>query len=196
MLEAFSTGPYAMLLPTRRTVLSAGLLTATAAAGAVRATPVFAFRAGVKSVLTARQSAICHIADYGNTQVVLLIVNGATVEVHARRAGLYHPKDPAVSRSVRALAPVDLNRLISAAGGLDQPVNGSVRNDAFHALYQSLKPMPVARACGSNCRAMGSGQALPIKDAFFRDWSFAHAPSGPFLAFSSPTVKAVWSLES
>lgn len=181
---------------TRRTVLSATIAAAGNAYGA-SAAPVFAFRGGVKSVLTSRQSAICHIADYGTTQVLLLVVNGAPIEVHARRNGLYHPKDPAKSRSVRALAPVDFNRLITAAGGVDQPVNGSLRANDFNALFNSLKPVPLTRACpGGACRTMGTGQRLAINDGFFRDWSFAHDPSGPFLAFSSPTVKAVWSLES
>ncbi len=42
----------------------------------------------------------------------------------------------------------------------------------------------------------GGENRVPLARGFASPWAFAHDPIGAFLTFSSPTVKAVWSLES
>ncbi|ESQ78366.1 hypothetical protein [Asticcacaulis sp. YBE204] len=200
------------------TALSLSLPRVAAAAG-------FTPHGGIKTLMTARQSAVCNIADYNGVQTLVLLIGGAPVEAHARRNGLYQTKDLRRSRSVKAITPVDFNRLIAASGGLDKGVNGTARASDFYALYNSLTPAVTApdpcpadfaqRSPGERtiirqglstaahqryapCFSLG-GDATRLdfsQDSFFDAWTFERDVQGHFYGLSAPGVRAIWSLEA
>jgi len=158
------------------------------------AEPVFEAHPGVKAALQARQTGVFHIADLGSYEILLLMVNGVAVDIHARRRGIYQQKDPARSRSVKTIAPVDLNRLIVAAGGVDTGVNGTPRASAFFTIYNALP----AHVSLPPARVPAPGDLLPLdfsRDAAFDGWTFERDARSGACAVSLPGVKAFWILE-
>jgi hypothetical protein len=178
---------------TRRALI--GVAAAMFGAGIASAATRFTSYPGVKAALQARQTGLFRIAELGVFETILLCVNGAPIEVHVRRNGLYQRKDPARSYSPRDLPPVDFNRLITAAGGLDAAVNGTPRAAGFYGLYNAMARlsddafavMPVA----------GDAPArLPFStDPFFAGWSFSHDTRTGAYAFTAGDIRAYWILE-
>jgi hypothetical protein len=184
-----------MAHPTRRLTLKA-LIGATAAApsaaGAARFTPY----PHVKAALMARQSGLFKVASLGTVEIILLCVNGAAIDVHARRNGIYQPKDASRSHSPKAMAPVDFNRLITAAGGLDTGVNGSPRQAGFYALYNHLAVAPTIDAFGVVPVADEASQRLGFStDPFFAGWTFVYDARPGTLTFTAGDLRAHWILE-
>ncbi|MDC7684589.1 hypothetical protein PQU92_14990 [Asticcacaulis sp. BYS171W] len=189
------------------------------------AAPTFAPRPALKGLMAARQSAICHVADYGGSQTLILLINGIPVEAHLRRNGLYQPKDQRRSRAAKPVTPVDFNRLIAAAGGLDKGVNGTPRAAEFFALYNSLMPAVTAPdPCPADFAHRTTSERATIRqglgtaaytryapcftldgdavrldfsdDPFFDTWTFERDAQGHFYGLSAPGVRAIWSLEA
>lgn len=187
-----------MAHPTRRVTLKT-LIGATAAApfaaGAAGA-PRFTPNPHVKAALMARQTGLFKIASLGAIEIILLCVNGAAIDVHARRNGIYQPKDASRSYSPKAMAPVDFNRLITAAGGLDTGVNGSPRQAGFYALYNHLAAVPAIDAFGIVPVAGEAGRRLGFStDPFFADWVFGYDARPGTLTFTAGDLRAHWILE-
>lgn len=185
----------------------------------------FSVYPGLRSLIASDQTAIVRIAELNGTEILLLLLDGTPVEAHARRNGLYQPKDARRSTSPKPLAPVDFNRLITQAGGLNLGVGGTDRHAAFMALYKTLKPSPPSvQACPAElerrsaadisairrelqhpdnrrfvpCFSLGpDAQRLPLsEDPMFRTWTFERDVQGHFLGLTLPGLKAVWSLEA
>ena len=183
---------------TRRALIGAGAIIALGygpghgdAWAAARFTP----HPNVKAVLQTRQTGLFRIAELGVFETILLCVNGTPVEVHVRRNGLYQRKDPARSHSPRDLSPVDFNRLITAAGGLDSAVNGTTRAAGFYGLFNAMARqgedafavMPVAGDASAR---------LPFStDPFFAGWSFTYDARTGAYAFTAGDIRAYWILE-
>ncbi|MFP1132261.1 hypothetical protein [Asticcacaulis sp. W401b] len=213
-----------MGLWTRRAALGSTAATVMAAPLTIAAT-AFTPSASVKALMSAHQSAICQLAEFGGTQVLLLLINGTPVEAHARRRGLYQRKLSRLTQSGKAIAPVNFNRLITAAGGIDRPVGGTARAPEFNALYAALPPVPQApdpcpadfdqRSAAERSvirqalRAPDNSRYLPcfVEDAqtvrlpfsddpFFTAWAFERDAQGHFLALTLPGVRAIWALEA
>jgi hypothetical protein len=183
---------------TRRALIGA---TATAFVGSALAgraitAPRFTPYPNLKAALQSRQTGLFRIAELGIIETILLCVHGAPIEVHARRNGIYQRKDAARSRSLRDLAPVDFNRLISAAGGLDTSVNGTSRAISFYALYNTLAAAPATEAFAVLPASGDTATRLVFStDPFFSAWSFAHDPKTGAYAFTAGDIRAHWSLE-
>ncbi|UDF05724.1 hypothetical protein [Asticcacaulis sp. AND118] len=215
-----------MAILTRRTLfrLTAVSLSAAAVASAPATQAAFVPHTAVKALITARQTAVCHIADQDGIQTLLLIVNGNPTEAHARRNGLYQTKDLRRSRSAKAITPVDFNRLIALAGGLNQGVNGTPRAADFFNLYNALSSAPatpdpcprdfsqrskaeralIRRDLGLSenrryapCFTLGSNAVRLdfADDPFFDAWTFERDVQGHFYGLSLPGLQAIWSLE-
>jgi len=215
-----------MAILTRRTMfrLTAMSLSAAAVASATSVHAAFVPHTSVRALIAARQTAICDIADYEGIQTLLLIINGTPTEVHARRNGLYQTKDLRRSRSVKAITPVDFNRLIALAGGLNQGVNATARAADFFGLYNTLSsvaatpdPCPrdfsqrskaeralIRRDLGLSenrryapCFTLGSDavRLAFADDPFFDAWTFERDVRGHFYGLSLPGLQAIWSLE-
>lgn len=187
-----------MAHPTRRLTLKA-LIGATAAApsasGAASA-PRFTPYPNVKAALMARQTGLFKVASLGAIEIILLCVNGAAIDVHARRNGIYQPKDASRSHSPKAMAPVDFNRLITAAGGLNTDVNGSPHQAGFYALYNRLAAAPTIDAFGVVPVAGEVGQRLGFStDPFFAGWTFVYDARPGTLTFTAGDLRAHWILE-
>ena len=158
------------------------------------AEPAFTPQPGVRAALQARQTGVFRIADFGPYETLLLLVNGVAIDLHLRRRGIYQQKDPARSRSVKTVAPVDLNRLIAAAGGLDQPVNGGPRAAGFFAVYKALP----ANVSLPPARTQAAGAMTPLtfsRDPAFDGWTFERDARADAYAVSLPGIKAFWILE-
>lgn len=209
---------------TRRAALrstAATMMAAPLTAAAATFTP----SAGVKAFITAHQSAICQLADFSGTQILLLMINGTPVEAHACRKGLYQRKVSRFTRSGKAITPVNFNRLITVAGGIDRPVGGTPRAAEFNALYAALPPAPQAPdPCPPDFDQRSSAEQAIIRqalrmadnsryipcfvegvqtvrlsfsdDPFFAAWTFERDVQGHFLALTLPGVRAIWSLEA
>lgn len=208
---------------TRRYILSLGALvlcsrTPASAAAAIGVSPQ------LKGFLSARQSGVVHVATVAGTQILLLIINGLPIDVHARQNGLYITKAPGQTRSVKTIAPVDFGRLIAAAGGTDKGVNGSEKARDFHSLYASLNSVPMAPLpCPADFSEKSAEEKTLIRrqvrqppysrygacvmpdqplirlpfadDSFFDAWSFTRDAEGHYLGLSLPGIRAFWSLE-
>ncbi len=180
-----------MTIWTRRRLLGAVTVLSASLPAEGDAAPAFTGHASIKSVLQSGQTAICTIADFGTIQTLVLAVNGVATEVHARRKGIYQAKLAARSHSLRTVAPVDFNRLITAAGGLDQIVNGTTRAAAFFKIYQGAGNATPA-ATGS----VGNGQRFAIAgDPFFNLWQCDYDSRTHTFGFDAPGLRAVWTLE-
>lgn len=139
---------------TRRGLMTAGALTLFGPAllhdesqGAV---PTFTGHPAIKSAILNRQTTIFNVASLATgssrVQTLVLVVNGVVTEVHARRNNIYLTKRTSQSSSIKVISPVDYNRLITAAGGIDTWVNGTQRAANFYAIYNSLGLNPTNRA--------------------------------------------------
>jgi len=209
---------------TRRHILGSTGAGLTLASSRVYAAPAFTPRAALRSLVASGQSAVCHLADYGQLQILICLFNGAPTEGHARRNGLYLPKDIRQSRSLKPLSPLDFTRLINTAGGLDRGVNGTMQQDDFLALYKTLEPaVSVPVACPSDFRSLSHAEQAQIRrqpdngrfrkyltcfppdapasrrplfsDSLFSAWFAEFDNQGHFFGLSLPGVRAVWSLE-
>ncbi len=155
------------------------------------AAPMFTGHTLIKSIIQSGQTAICDVADFGTVQILVLVVNGTVTEVHARRKGIYQAKQATRSYSQRAIAPVDYNRLITAAGGLGQTVNGTARATSFFKIYQTVGS-DTAGTAGS----IGNNQRFDIAtDPFFALWTFDYDARSHTFGFDAPGIRAVWTLE-
>lgn len=180
---------------TRRALIGAGA-TAILASGTARAAARFTPYPNVKMALQSRQTGLFRIAELGVIETLLLCVNGAPIEVHARRNGIYQRKDAARSQSVRDTAPVDFNRLIAAAGGLDTGVNGTARAAGFYVLYNAMAVLNPADAFTVVPVASDTATRLPFStDPFFAAWSFSYDARSGAYAFSAGDIRAHWILE-
>ena len=179
---------------TRRALMSAAtaaMFGPAAAHAAARFTPY----PNIKAAMLARQTGLFRIAEFGVVETILLCVNGTPIEVPGRLNGLYQVKDAARSHSPRDLSPVDVNRLITAAGGLDAAVNGTPRAAGFYSLFNAMARqdedafaiMPVAGDAPTR---------LPFStDPFFAGWSFTcDARTGAY-TFTAGDIRAYWILE-
>ncbi|WP_343683426.1 hypothetical protein [Asticcacaulis sp.] len=208
---------------TRRKILSLGALflgSQTTAYGAVTSGGA----SQVKAFLNARQSGIVRLATFTETEILLLIINGQPIDVHARQNGLYISKSPGSARSVKAIAPVDFGRLLTAAGGTDKGVNGTDRARDFNSLYGSLTSVPLAPlTCPADFAQKSTEEKALIRrqirqphysrygpclmpdqplirqafadDPFFDAWTFTHDANDRYLGLSLPGIRAFWSLE-
>jgi hypothetical protein len=178
---------------TRRALIGAGAIAALG--NGARAAARFTLHQNVKAALQARQSGLFKIAGLGVFETILLCVNGAPVDIHTRRNGLYQRKDAARSHSLRDVAPVDFNRLITAAGGLDAAVNGTPRAAGFYALYNAM----AAISADAFAIVPVSGEADPrlafSADPFFAGWSFSYDARSGAYAFTAGNIRAHWILE-
>jgi hypothetical protein len=173
--------------------MAGGALWVASATDSKAATPTFKPYTAIKSALQNRQTAIFNVADLGATRTLVLVLKGEITEVHAHRNGLYHTKIPARSSSVASLAPVDFNRLITAAGGVNQPVNGA-RATGFYALYNALRA-EAAAPHEAVVRVADSAFSLQFSDdPFFRPWAFEYQPHGQIYAANFSGVRAAWSI--
>lgn len=179
---------------TRRALIGA-IPTVILVPGTTKAAARFTPHPNVKAALQSRQTGLFRIAELGIIETLLLCVNGLAVEVHARRNGIYQKKDAALSRSAREVAPVDFNRLITAAGGIDTNVNGTSRAAGFYALYNAMADL--SRNTFAIVPVAGdTSKRLPFSaDPFFAAWSFAYDASSGGYAFSAGDIRAHWILE-
>lgn len=165
------------------------------ASGTADAAARFVAYPSVKAVLQSRQTGLFRIAELGVIETLLLCVNGLAVEVHARRNGIYQKKDRTRSQSTREIAPVDFNRLITAAGGLDTAINGTARAAGFYALYNAMAGLS-SDAFAVVPVAGDTAARLPFStDPYFAAWSFAYDVRSGAYAFSAGDIRAHWILE-
>lgn len=178
----------------RRGLLASGAFWVAGASSAMAAAPIFKPYPAIKSALQNRQTAIFNIADMGATHTLVLLLNGEVTEVHARRNGLYHAKLPVRSNSPMPIAPVDFNRLITAAGGVNQTVNGTSRASGFYNLFKGLQTEAVAET-EAVVRVADTAVSLHFSDdPFFRPWVFEFQPRGQIYAVNFSGVRAAWSI--
>jgi hypothetical protein len=159
----------------RRAILGAGAVTLLGpailsqqgrAALPVRGTPPFTPHTAVKNAMLNRWSGIFNVADMGGAQTLLLVVGGVATEVHARRAGVYLPKQPGAT-SPKIVSPARYDQLLHASGGVDVPVTTSPAKVAFAQLVDApasgSTPHAPALACPSDFATMKPIQQAAIK---------------------------------
>lgn len=136
----------------RRAMIGAGAVTLLGplmlaqpgrAALATHTTPQFTPHTAVKTAMQSGFSGIYNVADAAGVQTLLLVVGGAATEVHARRAGVYLPKNPGAT-SVKIVSTARYDQLLHLTGGVDFSVTTPAAKQAFATLLNSSEG-PVTR---------------------------------------------------
>lgn len=130
-------------------------------------TPAFSPHPAVKQAMQQGWSGIFNVADVANVSTLLLVVNGAATEVHARRAGAYLPKN-AGSTSVKIVSTARYDQLLHLTGGPDRAMSTAQEKLAFTTLLDSPEgpaaPRLPTQTCPADFAAMKPIVQLNIKN--------------------------------
>jgi hypothetical protein len=163
----------------RRALFGAGAITLLGPAisglggRAAAATPTFIGHPAVKTAMQQRWSGIFNVADMGDVQTLLLLINGEATEVHARRGSSYLAKQPGAV-SPRTVTPAQYEQLLAFTGGVDHPVTAG-RTSAFAALLNAPTGAPTA-ACPADFAAMKPIQQQAIRNRLSQPQYQKYAP--------------------